>query len=70
MQNVVCYAEKWLIDKMRKFIASEEIKEEDAAIMNLDELQEFDCKRDVFITSMINFILTLGGDGTILYAAK
>ena len=61
--KIDCFVEKWLYDM---------VKESDAATqlgITLDSLRIFDNKDDE-LKCKINYLLTLGGDGTILYAAK
>lgn len=57
-------SEKWVIDKMKSTVSEECMRS-----AKIDELVEFD-KTNENEMRTIQFLVTLGGDGTILYAAK
>ena len=61
---VECYVEKWLYDT----VEAEKDKSEELAVQP-NYLHIFDSK-DEELKKTIKFLITLGGDGTILYAAK
>ena len=56
--------EQWLFDELRE--AKDEVEKHG---LILDELQVFNCK-DEEMKQNIQYLITFGGDGTILYAAK
>jgi NAD kinase len=56
---VECYVEKWLIEKLK----------ETSDCDKYEDLNLFDAKNEQMKERM-HYAVTLGGDGTILYAAK
>ena len=58
-----CLVEQWLLDQVK---GSQAAKEQG---ISSDTLNVFNSK-DEELKLRINYLITLGGDGTILYAAK
>ena len=56
--------EQWLIDKI-----SESLKANPDLGINIEQLHLF-MSKDETLKKMISYMITLGGDGTILYGAK
>jgi NAD kinase len=61
--KIDCFVEKWLYDMVEESETATQLG------ITLDALRLFDNKDDE-LKCKINYLLTLGGDGTILYAAK
>ena len=61
--KIACFVEKWLYEMVEGSEAAKKLG------ITLDSLRIFDNKDDE-LKCRINYLLTLGGDGTILYAAK
>ena len=61
--KIDCFVEQWLYDMVEASEAAKQLG------ITLDSLRIFDNKDDE-LKCRINYLLTLGGDGTILYAAK
>jgi NAD kinase len=64
--RIKCYVEQWLIDKVKEQQQDRESSEVD---FNIDHLHLFSAK-DEYLKKKISYMVTLGGDGTILYGAK
>ena len=62
--KIKCFVEQWLIDKM-----TESLKANPVIGINLEQLHLFSNK-DEATKKKISYMVTLGGDGTILYGAK
>ena len=62
--GMMIYIEKWLIDKLNEYQKDGEISD-----LKIEDLCIFDIKNEDELKT-IKYLVTLGGDGTILYAAK
>lgn len=58
------YIEKWLIDKLKEYQKDGNIPD-----LRIEDLCMFNIKNEDELKT-IKYLVTLGGDGTILYAAK
>jgi NAD kinase len=66
--RIKCYVEQWLIDKVKEQQQQQD-RESREVDFNLDHLNLFSAK-DEYLKKKISYMVTLGGDGTILYGAK
>jgi len=62
--KITCFVEQWLIDKVK-----EQLKTSPDLGINIEHLQLFSNK-DEELKKKISYMITLGGDGTILYGSK
>ena len=68
--NINVYTDDWVLDEVERIKADEKCEE------SLDDLCDVDYAPNIFVNSgedvrkSIDFIVTLGGDGTILWASK